>query len=275
MKRAREIDVMDLDPGAAAGGGNRSRSDSNVSNGAAFERGGERANSNEAGRANSSEVGDGLLDRFGHTTIHSPPPPTFSPTFGGVASRHSSSSSATRNSTISTIASTPASSISVPPSHQSSTSLVPTPTTTTNKSPPRLISFASTAALFSSPTSTPTRLEPPTPSVDYTLSGDELVPSTSTTHSNSLSNSTPTEREEMIVEGGLDGEDRRGLREAEVEDVIFVKANEMREMRMSMIANFKQFICVYECCLEGALEEIRLEAALPSDHHYDDHKGME
>ena len=51
----------------------------------------------------------------------------------------------------------------------------------------------------------------------------------------------------------------------EVEEVIFGRANEMREMRMSMIANFKQFICVYECCLQGALEEIALETTTSSD----------
>ncbi|KAM0753889.1 hypothetical protein T439DRAFT_322774 [Meredithblackwellia eburnea MCA 4105] len=42
---------------------------------------------------------------------------------------------------------------------------------------------------------------------------------------------------------------------------IFRGVNEMREQRMSMVANYRQFCCVHECVLTGALREIEAELA--------------
>lgn len=362
MKRAREIDIMDLDPGASISGG-RSRSESNVDVNATTSAGG-MGGRGDGTRGSSTEVGEGFLDRFDGTTIHSPPP-SFSPSFGvslassidgvgavsaagmgaggaggmgGGATRQGSNStvgsgSQTRNSTISTIATTPNSSISIdhslpPPS----SSLSISSTNGSNSldfssssssafgggsdsgsgsrggeaarecfgeggeeggeggargggkttSPPRLISFASTAALFSSPTSTPTRLEPPSidptstrnegsrfttdptstkneDSTMHTIDGIDLVPSHPLpSHPHPLS-SLPSSIPASVSASasGLSSTEIGSL--IEEESIIFEKANEMREFRMSMIANFRQFVCVYECCLEGTLEEIRRE----------------
>lgn len=40
-------------------------------------------------------------------------------------------------------------------------------------------------------------------------------------------------------------------------DPIFAGVNEMREQRMSMVANYRQYVCVHECLLVGALELVR------------------
>lgn len=42
---------------------------------------------------------------------------------------------------------------------------------------------------------------------------------------------------------------------------VFAGVNEMREQRMSMVANYRQFCCVHECVLVGALDEIAKELA--------------
>lgn len=42
---------------------------------------------------------------------------------------------------------------------------------------------------------------------------------------------------------------------------VFAGVNEIREQRMSMVANYRQFCCVHECVLVGALDEIAKELA--------------
>lgn len=44
-------------------------------------------------------------------------------------------------------------------------------------------------------------------------------------------------------------------------DPIYAAVNELREQRMSMVANFRQYVCVHECTLVGALEEMEMERA--------------
>lgn len=43
-------------------------------------------------------------------------------------------------------------------------------------------------------------------------------------------------------------------------DPIYAAVNELREQRMSMVANFRQYVCVHECTLVGAVEEMEREA---------------
>jgi protein tyrosine phosphatase len=40
---------------------------------------------------------------------------------------------------------------------------------------------------------------------------------------------------------------------------IFATLNELREQRMSMVGNYRQYVCAVECILVGALEELELE----------------
>ncbi|GAA6056726.1 hypothetical protein JCM3770_005867 [Rhodotorula araucariae] len=42
---------------------------------------------------------------------------------------------------------------------------------------------------------------------------------------------------------------------------VFAGVNELREQRMSMVANFRQYVCVYECILEGAMRQLNEETA--------------
>ncbi|GAA5925378.1 hypothetical protein JCM1841_002826 [Sporobolomyces salmonicolor] len=44
-------------------------------------------------------------------------------------------------------------------------------------------------------------------------------------------------------------------------DPVFAGVNELREQRMSMIANYRQYVCVLECVLEGVAREIKDEGA--------------
>ncbi|GAA5865235.1 hypothetical protein JCM8547_008325 [Rhodosporidiobolus lusitaniae] len=41
---------------------------------------------------------------------------------------------------------------------------------------------------------------------------------------------------------------------------VFAGVNEMREQRMSMVANYRQYVCVLECVIEGAVREMKHEA---------------
>lgn len=43
-------------------------------------------------------------------------------------------------------------------------------------------------------------------------------------------------------------------------DPIFATLNELREQRMSMVGNYRQYVCVVECTLVGALEELSKES---------------
>ncbi|GAA5899797.1 hypothetical protein JCM6882_005437 [Rhodosporidiobolus microsporus] len=42
-------------------------------------------------------------------------------------------------------------------------------------------------------------------------------------------------------------------------DPVFAGVNELREQRMSMVANYRQYVCVLECVIEGAVREMRME----------------
>ncbi|GAA5908143.1 hypothetical protein JCM5296_000514 [Sporobolomyces johnsonii] len=44
-------------------------------------------------------------------------------------------------------------------------------------------------------------------------------------------------------------------------DPVFAGVNELREQRMSMVANYRQYVCVLECVLEGVAREIKDEGA--------------
>ncbi|GAA5969558.1 hypothetical protein JCM11641_008158 [Rhodosporidiobolus odoratus] len=44
-------------------------------------------------------------------------------------------------------------------------------------------------------------------------------------------------------------------------DPAFAGVNELREMRMSMVANYRQYVCIMECLIEGAVKEMQDEAA--------------
>ncbi|GAA6043307.1 hypothetical protein JCM8097_001177 [Rhodosporidiobolus ruineniae] len=43
-------------------------------------------------------------------------------------------------------------------------------------------------------------------------------------------------------------------------DPVFAGVNELREQRMSMVANYRQYVCVLECVIEGAVREMQDEA---------------
>ncbi|GAA6012229.1 hypothetical protein JCM10207_002770 [Rhodosporidiobolus poonsookiae] len=43
-------------------------------------------------------------------------------------------------------------------------------------------------------------------------------------------------------------------------DPVFAGVNELREQRMSMVANYRQYVCVLECVIEGAVAEMQAEA---------------
>lgn len=45
-------------------------------------------------------------------------------------------------------------------------------------------------------------------------------------------------------------------------DPIFASVNEMREQRMSMVANYRQYVCVHECTLVGLLEDLEREGSI-------------
>lgn len=51
----------------------------------------------------------------------------------------------------------------------------------------------------------------------------------------------------------------RGPRSLDSADPIFAGVASMRQQRMSMVANYRQYVCVHECVLVGALQEISEE----------------
>lgn len=102
------------------------------------------------------------------------------------------------------------------------------------------------------------------PSSAFNLSGHEVDPTSSSSsplpttlpHS---SKPTPTSQDENALE--------RVVPSLQHVDPIFAGVNEMRQQRMSMIANPKQFIAVHEAVLCGALMDIKDELhALQVEH---------
>ncbi|BGP18469.1 phosphotyrosine-specific ptp2-like protein [Rhodosporidiobolus nylandii] len=50
-----------------------------------------------------------------------------------------------------------------------------------------------------------------------------------------------------------------GVPALEQPDPAFAGVNELREQRMSMVANYRQYVCVIECVIEGAVKEMQRE----------------
>lgn len=57
--------------------------------------------------------------------------------------------------------------------------------------------------------------------------------------------------------------DEKAVPPLECEQPIFAGVNEMREQRMSMVANYRQFCCVHECILVGTVQALAAEALRP------------
>lgn len=76
-------------------------------------------------------------------------------------------------------------------------------------------------------------------------------------HNDARDGTTEAERDaDKALE--LDGGDssRGSTVPLDKDEPIFAAANEMRESRMSMIANYRQYVCVHECVLLGTLQDM-------------------
>lgn len=124
-------------------------------------------------------------------------------------------------------------------------------------------SFLSAGLSLSSLNSSPSKLpsSQPSSSTTPTPSSSSTTPGASTPTPSSSSSSAAT----STASTGYSFEDTHqplpslATSALSQDDPMFAGVNELREQRMSMVANYRQYVCVVECVIEGAVSEMKDE----------------
>lgn len=121
--------------------------------------------------------------------------------------------------------------------------------TALHATPPSFPSFPRTSS------STPSSLIPQTASLSLAPDSRPFLFHSQSSQQDSLplkSTSKPIDKLPIDMSDG-------GVSALDTADPIFAGVASMRQQRMSMVANYRQYVCVHECVLVGAMQEIEEE----------------